>query len=571
MPQIHTLHHQLSLILRDALERTGASGSTDVGSSQLPEAALRWEIPKDSSYGDISNSVAFKLAAKRKQAPQRVAEELAKVFLACADKAGLAVLLERVEARSGFLNVFLSQQTLIEELRTILKQRARYGTKPSPSACAINIEFVSANPTGPLSVAHGRQAVVGDVLARLLRCQGYRVTKEYYLNDEGRQIEMLGKSLRLRYLELLGQSEPFPEDGYHGAYIYDIAKACIARYGKRLLRKPEAQSMPSFMEFAQSRMLEEIKRDLARAGLSFNRWTSQRWLRTSGRIDAALGTLKDRGALYEADGATWFASTKFGDDKDRVVLKRDGELTYLAPDIAYHQWKFQQGYDQLLNLWGPDHHGYIMRLRAAVSALGFPAERLAIRIVQLVTLSRCGRPVPMSKRQGEFVTFREVLDEVGVDATRFFFVMRTMESHLDFDLDLAKSQSQENPVYYVQYAHARICSIYAKTPLLSVVAQAVMGLGANAQLLREPEELLLMRALFQYPMVLRLCAAALEPHGLTVYLRKLSEVFHVFYTKHRVITEDRRLSAARLALVQATRIVLANGLGILGVSAPGRM
>jgi len=313
-------------------------------------------------------------------------------------------------------------------------------------------------------------------------------------------------------------------------------------------------------------LLRDIRRDLDRCGVVFDRWTSQRWLRVSGRIEAALGALRGKGALYESEEATWFAATSFGDDKDRVVRKRDGELTYLAPDIAYHQWKFQRGYERLLNLWGPDHHGYVARVKAAMAALGLPADRLVVRIVQLVTLSRQGTPVPMSKRQGEFVTFREVLDEVGVDATRFFYLMRTMDSHLDFDLELAKSQSQENPVYYVQYAHARICSILAKSRL------AWGGrVRPDLDALRQPEERLLLHWLFQYPMVLRLCAAALEPHGLTVYLRKLAESFHVFYTKHRVLSDDRRLSAARLTLVQATRQVLANGLGMLAVRAPRRM
>jgi arginyl-tRNA synthetase len=318
------------------------------------------------------------------------------------------------------------------------------------------------------------------------------------------------------------------------------------------------------MQTAMDEQLARIKGDLERFGLHFDEWTSQRWLSTSGKIEAALTRLRERGALYDAEGAVWFASTKYGDDKDRVVRKRDGELTYLAPDIAYHQWKFERGFDQVINLWGPDHHGYIARIKAAVGALGLPAERLSVRIVQLVTLSRKGKPVPMSKRQGEFVTFREVMEEVGPDATRFFYLMRTMDSHLDFDLELAKSQSQENPVYYVQYAHARICSILAK-------AGSPPQATARPELLREPEEQTLIRVLFQYPIVLRLCAAALEPQGLTVYLRRLAETFHVFYTKHRVITEEAARSAARLSLVQASRQVLANGLGILGVTAPARM
>ena len=553
---LSSLESQLSDALKQVLG--GADG--------LPDAALRWELPKDATFGDLSNAVSFKLAPQRKQAPQQIAAALAADLMSRLRQSGLARWCDRVEAKGGYLNLFLSAQALARVVRDILRARNRYGNRtPSPPR-SINIEFVSANPTGPLSVAHGRQAAVGDVLSRLLRCQGVRVTAEYYLNDEGRQIELLGQSLRARYLELLGRSEPFPEDGYHGAYVAEIARELVGRYGDRFVNVPEAQALPTFMSDGMAQLMGDIRRDLSYFGLAFDRWSSQRWLRTSGRIDAALSTLKARDVLYEAEEATWLASTRFGDDKDRVVRKRDGELTYLAPDIAYHQWKFERGYDELLNLWGPDHHGYIQRLKAAVTALGLPADHLKIRIVQLVTLSRQGKPIPMSKRQGAFVTFREIMDEVGVDATRFFYVMRTMDSHLDFDLELAKSQSQDNPVYYVQYAHARICSILAKARVAWWAT-----LRPHLRLLRQPEETTLMRLLTQYPVMLRLCAEALEPHGVTVYLRKLAETFHIFYDKHRVISPDQRLSAARLALVRATRHVLANGLGLLGVSAPRQM
>ena len=561
---IALVEEQLSDVLRTLLARgpepwpaPSAEGKDQTGA----DAAPRWEIPKDASLGDLSNPIAFKLAAQRKRPPQQVAEELARELLPCCRQAGMDGVVDRVEAKAGFLNVFLSQQALSTMLREILKRGHGYGTRP-PCDRLINIEFVSANPTGPLSVAHGRQAAVGDVLARLLRSQGYQVTTEYYLNDEGRQIEMLGRSLRARYLEKLNRPEPFPEDGYQGLYVIDSAERLVKEHGDRLVEQP----LDYFMAVGMAEQLEEIKRVLERFGLRFDRWTSQKWLRTSGHIDAALGKLKAAGMLYDADDATWFASTKFGDDKDRVVRKRDGEMTYLAPDIAYHRWKAEQGYQQLLNLWGPDHHGYIARVKAAMTALGFDAKQLTVRIVQLVTLSRNGKPVPMSKRQGEFVTFQEILDEVGVDATRFFYLMRTMESHLDFDLELAKAQSQENPIYYVQYAHARICSIVAKSRVPWWHRR-----WPNFTLLKAPEERLLLRSLFQYPIVLRLCAAALEPHGLTVYLRKLAETFHVFYDRHRVIGDDQRLSAARLALINGARNVLANGLDVLGVSAPQKM
>ena len=556
---VGNLERQLSGILRDALRRTDPAGDA---AEPLPEAALRWEIPKDPSLGDLSSSVAFKLASRRRQPPQRLSEELAGAVLAGLRTAGLERFVERVEAKSGFVNVFLSIEALAGVVRAILREGAQYGHARPAAPRTVNVEFVSANPTGPLSVAHGRQAAVGDVLVRLLRSQGERVTAEYYLNDEGRQIEMLGRSLQARYLQKLGQDAAFPEDGYQGTYVADSA----ARLAERLGAQWRDEPLERFIELAMEEQLAEIKRVLGKFGLTFDAWTSQRWLQTSGRVDRALEALKARDALYEADGALWFASTKFGDDKDRVIRKRDGELTYLAPDIAYHQLKFERQYGQLINLWGPDHHGYIARVKAAMAALGLPADRLDVRIVQLVTLTRGGKPVPMSKRQGEFVTFEEILNEVGVDATRFFYVMRTMDSQLDFDLELAKSQSQDNPVYYVQYAHARISSILAKArlPWWSMWRPDLARL-------REPEERQLMHWLFQYPAILRMCAAAHEPHGITVFLRKLAESFHVFYTKHRVINDDPRLSAARVTLIRATQQVFANGLGLLGITAPRRM
>ena len=366
---METIEDQLSRALRETLLRSD-------GARPEPSTAA-WEIPKDPSFGDLSNSASFKVAARRKQPPHQIAQELSEQFLGSCRAAGVDQWVDRVEAKGGFVNVFLSQKALTGVLRDVLKQGDRFGTCQAVLARSINIEFVSANPTGPLSLAHGRQAGVGDVLARLLRSQGHRVTTEYYVNDEGRQIELLGRSLRARYLEQAGRPEPFPEDGYHGTYLQESAAALFKRHGDALVEKPPDY----FMAVGMAEQLAEIKRVLERFGLRFDRWTSQQWLRTSGRIDAALTRLKERGALYESEDALWFASTKFGDDKDRVVRKRDGELTYLAPDIAYHQWKFEQGYDQLINLWGPDHHGYIARVKAAVSALGLPADRLVVRIV----------------------------------------------------------------------------------------------------------------------------------------------------------------------------------------------
>lgn len=548
---MQALDDQLSSLLRRAL------GPEAEG---LPEGSMQWGLPKDASFGDLTCPVAFKLTRVRRQAPQEIAESLTETLQKEIESAGLSAWIERVEPRAGFLNVFFSARSLHNIVRNILRERKRFGCVKMKMPRNLNIEFVSANPTGPLSIPHGRQAAVGDVLVRLMRTQGCRVTAEYYLNDKGRQIEMLGASLRAKYLQRLGQSVELPEDGYHGAYVADSAERLYKKYGEKLVNKP----LEYFSEYGMKEQRAEIKRVLERFGVTFTQWSSERDLGASGKIEAALKILQDRNMLYEAEGATWFASSKYGDDKDRVVRKRDGDFTYLAPDIAYHQWKFKRGFDQLINLWGPDHHGYVARIKAAVQALGYAADRLNVRIVQLVTLSRGGKPVRMSKRQGEFVTLEQLIDEVGVDATRYFFLMRTMESHLNFDLDLAKSTSQDNPVYYVQYAHARICSILGKVPWWRRRRGDLSKLDSK-------EELRLMRTLSQYPIVLRLCAQALEPHGLTGYLQRLSESFHFFYTKCRVISQNAPRTDARLALVRATRQVLANGLGVLGVSTPQRM
>ena len=563
-PPLRHLDEALTDALQEAV-RTWAASAGAEESLPASTAAVRWDIPKEASLGDLSSPIAFTLASARRQPPPAVAEEIIAQLRAVLAARRLAGVVERLDVVRGFINLFLSQQALSGVVRRIHRERHQYGRGQAGAGKSVLIEFVSANPTGPLSVAHGRQAAEGDALARLLRFQGYRVTAEYYLNDEGRQIELLGKSLRARCAEQLGQAELFPEDGYHGAYVTDSAKALVAQCGPAVLQKP----LEWFAEQGMKEQLHRIQEDLRHFGLQFDRWTSQRWLRTSGKIDRALDALRSRGLLFEQDGATWFASTKFGDDKDRVVKKQSGELTYVAPDIAYHAWKFEQGYGLMVNLWGPDHHGYIPRVKAAMTALGQPADRLVVRIVQLVTLSRDGAPVPMSKRQGEFITFREILDEVGVDATRFFYLIRTMDSHLDFDLELAKSKAQENPVYYVQYAHARICSIlaYAQGQLPWFRRLGRVDLAR----LSEPEERRLLRHLCHFPVAVRVCAQQLEPHGMTAYLQKLAELFHVFYTRQRVITEDVPRSRARLKLISAARWVLANGLELLGISAPRRM
>ncbi|MBI3999571.1 MAG: arginine--tRNA ligase [Candidatus Omnitrophica bacterium] len=426
------------------------------------------------------------------------------------------------------------------------------------------IEFVSANPTGPLTIAHGRQAAIGDALARILKAVGYSVHKEFYLNDSGRQIRLLGQSLLVRYQELFGRKATLPEEGYQGEYVIGIAKLLKAEKGDQLLGLEEAKALEITTAYAVDSILSGIKKDLEAARVIFDEYFSESVLYQQKRIDQILEVLKKKGFSYEAEGALWFRSTQFGDDKDRVLKKKTGEYTYLAPDIAYHRFKFERGFQKLINLWGPDHHGYIPRLKAACEALGYSAKQVNILIVQLATLYRGGVPIRMSTRAGEFITLRELMDEVGVDATRFFFLMRKVESHLDFDLELAKQKSDENPVYYLQYAHARISSILA-------YAQSSVDQNVDLSLIREDESLDLVKKMSEYPDELKQAAEHLEPYRIVDYLRELAALFHKFYAHHRVVSENEPLTKARLLLTDCVRIVLRNGLEILGVSAPKKM
>jgi arginyl-tRNA synthetase len=403
-------------------------------------------------------------------------------------------------------------------------------------------------------VAHARQAAVGDCLANILEFLDFNVQREYYLNDEGNQINILGRSVQLRREELEGKQVEFPDNYYQGDYIYDIARHA----------QEENIGEAQLGDFAADYILGIIKKELADFKVNFDNWYSQKELAKSGKIERAFEQLRQKGLLSERDGALWFNSTSFGDDKDRVIVKSDGSQTYLAPDIAYHQDKFNRGFDWLINLWGPDHHGYINRIKASIQAFGHPAEALSVIIVQLATIFRNGEPVQMSTRRGQYITLREVLDEVGSDAARFFFLMRRTSSHLDFDLEVAKKQSAENPVYYVQYAHARICSI-----LRSV---AVQGKGeADLSLLKEKEELNLIKKMLEFTAVLNICLVTRDPYMVTVYLQELSETFHKFYDLHRVLGQAEALTRARLALIEGVKIVLSCGLDLRGVSQPESM
>lgn len=528
---------------------------------------LSLEIPKEKDFGDLSCTIALKLSRLLRKNPYDIASGIIRALDAVMVEAGTRNLIARVELKgAGFINLFLKDEVFYDLLKTVHAEGKKFGFQETKKGQRLLLEFVSANPTGPLSVAHARQAAVGDSLANILSSVGYRVTREYYLNDEGNQINILGNSVLLRYKQFFDPSVEFPENYYQGQYIIDLARELFDNEKTRAhIQKLEDKAREDFfIDYGVRKILDVIKKELKDFGVVFDVWYSQKTL--SEKIESVLSYLRKKGFIFESEGAVWFKSTAFGDDKDRVVRKSDGSYTYLAPDIAYHEDKFKRGFDKIINIWGPDHHGYIPRMKAAVQALGKDALSLDVIIVQLATLFRQGEPVPMSTRKGQYVTLREVLTEVGLDASRFFFLMRKTDSHLDFDLELAKKQTSENPVYYIQYAHARIAGILAGSKMNKFNDKKI-----NFSLLKEPQERELMRTILEFPYCLGMCANQLDPYNLTIYLQSLSAAFHRFYDLHKVLSEDESLTQARLFLILSVKIVLANGLGMMGVSAPEHM
>lgn len=523
---------------------------------QFKDEDIYLDLPQDNRFGDLSTNVALRFSKQLKKPPQEVGKIIIETVKKHLEKCVLKDLIKDIKIEgAGFINFYFNESYFHDHIKSVIKE-GKESLKPGlGNGKKVLIEFVSANPTGPLSVAHARQAVVGDCLGNILKFVGFNVSKEYYLNDEGNQINILGRSVELRMKELLGEKESFPEDHYQGEYIYEIAQEII---DKKL-------EVKDFREFASDYILHIIKEELEDFGVEFNCWYSQKELGKSGKIESYIEELKKKGYVYEQGGAFWLKSTDFGDDKDRVIIKSDGSYTYLAPDIAYHQEKFKRGFEWLINLWGPDHHGYISRLKASIAAFGHNPKALDVIIVQLATIFREGKPVQMSTRRGQYITLREVLDEVGRDASRYFFVMRKTNSHLDFDLDVAKKQTSENPVFYVQYAHARICGILRSSP------EKINADIIDFSLLKEKEELELEKKLCQFSNVLNICLKTQDPFMITVYLQELAEDFHKFYDLHRVLGQDKALTMARLGLLEATRIVISCGLDLLAVASPETM
>ena len=519
------------------------------------------EVPKNEAHGDFATNAALSLAGRNRRPPHELAATLVEEL---ADGAGL---FSRVEvAGPGFVNLVISPSAWFQLLPEIHAQDRTYGRVDLGKGRYVQVEFVSANPTGPLHIGHGRGAATGDVLARILEATGHRVQREYYINDVGTQMETLGRSVLLRYRQLLGREVEFPATCYQGDYIRDLAREMRDLHGDTYGEVSEAEAVPVFTRHAVQRILAEIREDLDLFGIRYDEWFSERSLYETGAVQRAIDTLRAAGHLYEQDGALWFRSTAFGDEKDRVVVRANGMTTYFASDLAYHQNKYERGFDLVINLWGADHHGYVARMQAGVMALGRSPESLKLLLVQLVNLLRKGKPVAMSTRAGEFVTLRDVLDEVGRDAARFIFLTRRSDSPLDFDLELAKEKTAENPVYYVQYAHARISS------LIRLAEERNRALDTpDLERLVLPEEMSLIKQLSLFPEVVEDSARFLEPHRLTYYLTQVASTFHSYYNHHRMIQEDTHLARARVFLAQAVRIVLRNGLELLGVLAPEKM
>ena len=566
---------RLEGLLQHALENAQKGGALKTQS--LPP--LLFEIPRDVQLGDLATTVALSLAREERRPPRAIAETIVGHI---EDPDGILAGVE--VAGPGYINFRFSPRFWRDCLVAV--EKVGYGTSDAGRGRRVLVEFVSTNPTGPLHVGHGRGAVIGDVVSRLLEAAGCDVTREYYVNDTGGQIATLGRSAYARLLQAYGEAVSIPEDGYPGEYLAEVVNehrdVLMEEISKTVgADTPPLSDIPKFLaghqetavavcgRCAAAWLLEIIKTDMGALGVEVSNFVSETALREERVVENALEELRRKDLLFEEEGACWFRSTKFGDEKDRVVQRSNGELTYFAGDVGYHRQKLERGYDELINVWGADHHGYVNRVKAAIEALGKDPKALHVILVQLVRLTRGGEPVRMGKRSGEFVTMREVVEEVGADATRFFFLMRKADSHLDFDLDLAKKQSAENPVFYVQYVHARISSLFKQAEAEGLRIPQASEASLEALTSKEEQELISMLA--RFPDVVGDATADLEPHRIVFHLIELAGAFHRFYNQHRVIGDDEELSRARLYLVAATRRVVQSGLGLLGVRAPESM
>ncbi len=578
-------------LLQTALENLHKAGKLSV---DIPR--LQIDQTKDKEHGDYAANIALVLAKLAKRKPREVAEMIVSAMPASAHIAKIEI------AGPGFINFFLSSQALYSVIPDILTAGEQYGRINLGKDKRVIVEFVSKNPTGPLHVGHGRQAAYGAIVSDLLEAIGYKVHREYYINDAGRQMDILAVSVWLRYLEVSGEKFIFPANVYQGEYVIDIAKKILEKHGKKLVKSAKdifyklpldeaeggdkeifidavivrakeilgAKDYMIIFEFSLKMILADIRDDLAEFGVQFQLWFSERQFTETNAVDHNIEELKKIGLIYQREGAMWFRSTDFGDDKDRVMQRTNGERTYFANDFAYHVNKFERGFEYAIDVFGADHHGYIPRMKAGLKARSIAPDKLTYLMIQMVTLYRGNQQIPMSTRSGSFVTFRELRTEVGNDAARFFYVMRKCEQPIDFDLDLAKSKSNENPVYYIQYAYARICSVFRQLAEKNMTYNQTEGL-ANLVLLTQAQELELLAALSRYQQIIMNAATQHEPHLLTTYLRELANYFHTYYNSHQFLVEEAALRNARLTLIIATRQILANALKLLGISTPDSM
>ncbi len=531
-----------------------------VKEGELPAVLL--EVPPQKEFGDFATNFAMQSARTLRANPRMIAQ-------AVIDNLDCAYVAKAEIAGPGFINFYLKQDWTADLLKSIIAQGEGYGNLPKASDEKIQVEYVSANPTGPLHVGHGRGAAVGSALVNLLRTAGYHVDAEYYINDAGNQMNNLAASVNARYLELLGKKVEFPENGYHGHDIVETAERIIRLYGDKFLAMSEEDRLKEFRTLAYKEKLAALKEDLEAFNVHFDVWFSEQTLHDADKIREACKYLQEKGYVYEKDGALWLNSTQYGDDKDRVVIRDNGVPTYFAADIAYHRDKFERGYNRVINLWGADHHGYIARVKAAIDALGFDSNNLEILLLQMVNLFRNGEVVRMSKRTGQSITLNELIEEVGTDAARFFFCNRSLDSQLDFDMTLATERSSENPVYYIQYAHARICSIKRQLEEAGIAVADADSLKLD--LLTAPEEIALIKKLGDYPDVVARAARDRAVQNIAHYVYEVATLFHSFYNQCRILGVDADLQQARIALAFATQHVIRHALGILGVSAPEHM
>ncbi|MBT7522296.1 MAG: arginine--tRNA ligase [Nitrospina sp.] len=554
------MKHFVRKLINSALDQAKNNGDLEL--SVMPEVVV--EKPKEEKFGDFSTSLAMGLSKSERRKPYEVAEILSRHLQSSEEYIASVTI-----AGPGFLNLTMKPIFFLERLVKVAEQGDQYGSSNAGQGKKVLLEFVSANPTGPLHVGHGRGAAVGDMLGRLLDKAGYDVSTEYYINDVGNQMNTLGRSTWARYLELQGKVNEFPADYYQGDYIKDIARDIKNKHGNEFLNKTEEQVLSFFREYALGSVLDGIKKDLSDFDVSFDRWFSEKNLYDQKLVDTSVNWLREEKHVYDKDGAVWLKSSKFNDEKDRVLIKQSGEKTYFCSDIAYHKNKIDRGFEWIVDLWGADHHGYVPRMKSALKAMGYDESVFKVMLIQFVSLKRGGEKVSMSTRSGEFETLAEVIKDVGLDATRFFFLMRSSDTHLDFDLELAKKESADNPVFYIQYAHARICSIFRKATENGI--KLLDSADIDLSPLKNEEEFIMIKKILSFGETIEKSAELLEVHRIAFYLKDLVGTFHRYYSRNRIVSDDHALSSARLFVMNCLRITIRNGLSVMGVSAPDRM